>query len=140
MSELATKAAKTVPQIGFSGLPADISIDSAKPLASAAWPAIGGDGQAGVALLIKAALRPNGKGLLRLQDKAPPIEPTERFYTDARTSSVAAAGDMVPCKQGSEIILYGAVQPAGGRTAVAAGFSLHSQQNPREPSPIRAGR
>ncbi|MCG5529641.1 DUF2169 domain-containing protein [Halorhodospira halochloris] len=129
MSELNNQAYKSAPQIGFSGLPADISIDAPQELASAAWPALGRNGQAGVALVIKATLSPNSNGLLQLRDDASEIEPTERFYADARLSSLAAAGDMVPCKQGSEIIIHGAAQPCGEKAAVAAGFSLYRRDS-----------
>lgn len=127
MSELNSEVPSSIPPSGFSGFPADLSIDAPQQLACAAWPAIGLDGQAGVAVLVKAAMSPRANGMLRLVDQAPIIEPADRYYAEPRTSSVVAAGDMVPFKQASEVLIHGSAQPGGGRAAVAAGFSLYSQ-------------
>jgi hypothetical protein len=60
----------------------------------------------------------------------PTIEETDRYRGDPETSSLIAAGEIAPFKQGSELLLYGSAHPSGpSESVLQVQVSLRQRNN-----------
>jgi hypothetical protein len=62
-------------------------------------------------LVIKAGFWFSERGELTPMKNPPPIEESDRFYEESGDSSLAAACDTVPYKNGAELLVYGTAYP-----------------------------
>lgn len=77
-------------------------------------------------LVIKAGFSFDSHGRLTPLPQ-PAIEETDRYRGEPGTSSLAAACETVPFKQGAELLLFGTAQsPGGGRTVAEVEISLRN--------------
>lgn len=72
------------------------------------------------ALVIKTAYRFNRQGRISAMAPVPAIEEADRHQDDPETSSLAAACESVPFKQGGELLCFGTARPPADDTTVMA--------------------
>jgi hypothetical protein len=76
------------------------------------FPGWGLDRRHQLTLVVKQSFAFGLDGQLTPLAHGPAIEPADRRYDDPVTSSLAAAGEAVPFKQGGELLIFGTAQPA----------------------------
>lgn len=100
------------------------SLDNRTNWAAGLYPGWGRNGQRQFTLVIKAGYSFDSHGRLTPLPQ-PAIEETDRYRGEPCKSSLAAACETVPFKQGAELLLLGTAQPPGeGRTVSEVEISL----------------
>lgn len=92
-------------------------LDNRSTWSAGLYPGWNREGQRQFTLVIKAGFSFDAQG--RLTPLPPPaIEEADRYRDEPGRSSLAAACETVPFKQGGELLLYGTAQPLGGGRTV----------------------
>ena len=94
-------------------------LDNRSAWAAGLYPGWSRSGQRQMTLVFKASFAFDAKGTLTPQATPAAIEETDRYYGEPGRSSLVAAGETVPFKHGSELLLFGTVHPPNPDAGVA---------------------
>ncbi len=104
-----------------------LELDNRSNWAAGLYPGWNRDGQRQMTVVVKMAYRFAADGMLTELDSPPEIEEADRYYGDPGQSSLAAACESVPFKDGGEFLLTGTAQPpASGATVMEVSVDLCS--------------
>lgn len=93
-------------------------LDNRSAWAAGLYPGWSRKGERQMTLVFKASFAYDAKGTLTPMPYPAPIEETDRYHGEPGKTSLAAAGETVPFKQGSELLLFGTAQPPKAEATV----------------------
>ncbi len=96
-----------------------LELDNRSAWAAGLYPGWSLKAERQMTLAFKACFAFDAKGQLTPVEPTPVIEETDRYYGEPGQSSLAAAGETVPFKQGSELLLFGTAHPPKAEATVA---------------------
>lgn len=86
-------------------------LDNRSAWAAGLYPGWSRSGERQMTLVLKASFAFDAKGTLTPMAAPASIEETDRYFGEPGKSSLAAAGETVPFKQGGELLLFGTAHP-----------------------------
>ncbi|ABA90062.1 protein of unknown function DUF2169 [Syntrophotalea carbinolica DSM 2380] len=106
-----------------------LQLDNRTDWAAGLYPGWGINRQRQQTLVFKVGYSFDKEGILAPLPQAP-IEETDRYRGDPETSSLVAASEIVPFKQGGELLLHGSAHPAGsGERVLQVKVSLRQRND-----------
>lgn len=95
-----------------------VELDNRSAWSAGLYPGWSLKGERQMTLVFKASFAFDVKGTLTPMTASAPIEETDRYHGQPGKSSLAAAGETVPFKQGGELLLFGAAHPQNAEATV----------------------
>jgi hypothetical protein len=107
-----------------------LHLDNQSPWQAALYPGWSARRRRQTTLVIKTAYWFDSGGRVSTMDPVPAIEEAERHHDAPETSSLAAASESVPFKQGGELLCHGTAQPPiEGATVMEVKLGLRRDDN-----------
>lgn len=102
-----------------------LSVDAQLPIEAMAWPGVDVRGEPGVAVAMKASFVLGDEGdTLSVATEPTPLEMSDQFAGEAPRALLIAAGELVPFKQGCDLLMTGAIQITPGQSVAQVDVAL----------------